>query len=101
MPEAQCSDAKLDQQTALLKWILGGVGVALVGLAGFAATTFTSFMADRKQGEAFLREDVKTVLTKISEGNSDIARALQNQTQIMQQIRDDQRKFPAVAEAKP
>jgi len=115
MSNGATNDAKMDQQTTLLKWILGGVGTAIAAIAVWASTQFASFMSDKKQGEVFLREEVKGSLNKISESSAAIVKsqettnaqqavlihATEGQTQVLREMRDDQRKFPAVAEKMP
>ena len=109
MPDQQLiTDAKLDQQTNLLRWILGGVGTAVGAGALWMGAQFT-------QDKSFLREDVKMSLKSISESNASIAKfqetansntavmikVLEENVKLAREIRDDQRKFPAVAEKIP
>lgn len=92
------TDQKLDAQTSLLKWILGGVASGVAALAIFASSVFTSFLSRSQQGEEFLRKEVKDAIIVVSQTQKDLAdsqksvtKAMDNQTTILQQIRDDQR----------
>lgn len=82
------AETKLDQQTYLIKWILGGVAAGLIAIGGFAVSTFTAFMNDKKESETYLKNDVKEVLVKLSESNGHIAQSIDTQTQVMKDLRD-------------
>ena len=101
MTTPETTDTKLDAQTSLLKWILGGVATGVVGLAVFAGSTFTSFLSRSANNEEWLKKDLKASLDKQDTNQSSIAKTLERQTDILEDIRNDQRKFPAVAEGKP
>ena len=90
-------DAKMDTQTSLLKWILGGVGTALVGLALFAGATFNGFMTRSQTNEDWLKKDLKTSLDNQIANQAVMVKLLDRQTTVLEQIRDDQRRFPAVS----
>lgn len=105
---AETTDQKLDTQTSLLKWILGGVGTSVVGVAVWIGSFINSAMSHRDEGEKYLRTEVKASLDsykKAVEDNGDtqatIVRVLEQQTKILGEIRDDQKKFPAVASGIP
>ena len=115
MTQQQVTDQKMDTQTKLLKWILAGVGTGVTGAAIWMASYIGGLMTDRKEGEAFLRKEVKEELIKISASGEAMAkgqetaneqstimlRTMERQTDYLRDMRDDQRKFPAVAERMP
>lgn len=96
MTEPQTTDAKLDTQTSLLKWILGGVGTGVIGLAVFAGSTFTTFLNRSQSNEDWLKKDLKTSIDNQVANQATMVKLLDRQTIVLEQIRDDQRKFPAV-----
>lgn len=87
MSTPQSVDEKLDTQTSLLKYILGGVGTALLGLAVSVGSFINGLVSRGQANEDYLRDKVVETLEK--------------QTTILKEIRDDQKKFPAVAERRP
>ena len=104
------ADAKrqADNTNAMLKWILGGVAAGIVGIGFFAQVAFNTFMTRDEAQQNFLRQDLKAgietmsqALEKVDDRNEVLVRSIDNQTRLLENIRDDQRKFPAVAETKP
>lgn len=91
VPQAQITDAKLDQQTGLLRWILGGVGAAVVGGASWMASQFA-------QDKTFLRDDLKAVLVTVVKSQETantnqalLVKAVENNTKAVEGLRDDTR----------
>lgn len=102
------TDEKLDSQTSLLKWILGGVGIGICALAVFISTYINNSIAYRDKGEDYLRSEIKKELMDNGATQKEIVTVLQTlsksseaQVKILIEMRDDQKKFPAVASAKP
>lgn len=88
--ETYSTNEKLDTHTQLLKWILGGVGTAVIGLAVWIGSFINNAMSHRDEGEKYLRNEVLEV-------QKSIAKSIETQTKVLVEIRDDQKKFPAVA----
>jgi hypothetical protein len=95
------TDQKLDTQNSLLKWILAGVGTGIVGLAMFVGSYINSSLSYRDKGEDYLRNDIKKSLDDNGKTQASIVKVLEQQTQILGEIRDDQKKFPAISASSP
>jgi hypothetical protein len=67
---------KLDD-TDLIKWILGGIGAALVAVAVFLGSVINNLISHRNSNEVFMREK--------------LVQAIDQQTLILREIRDERR----------
>jgi hypothetical protein len=101
MPEDDTEDKRKEQadaQTSMLRWILGGVGVGIVGIGFFAQVAFNTFMTRDEAQQNFLRQDMKAaiekmtdVLAKSDDRTDTLVKAVENNTRAVEGLRDDTR----------
>jgi hypothetical protein len=102
MPDIDtAADAKktADSSHSMLRWILGGIGAGLVAIGFFAQVAFNTFMTRDEAQQNFLRQDLKAGIDKMSQAmekvddkNELLVRAIDNQTRMIEGLRDDTRQ---------
>jgi hypothetical protein len=65
--EAKRVKDQADAQSSMLRWILGGVGVGIVGIGFFAQVAFNTFMTRDEAQQNFLRQDMKAAIEKMTD----------------------------------